>query len=215
MNGMARPSALKAERNRVLGVLDETAKTQQVAASLPDSAGIYALWPATERALTELGLEDAPTGPPLMELPFYVGKDTRSVSKRLSKHFTSGDTGHSTLRRTLASLLDLESRPRRTTIERPTQKQLRTLVTNFDLTDADDERLSRWMSENLEVVAAASAFTPLSDLERAVGAILHPPLDQERSPMWEPNPWRDQVAAARRRLRDRARVAASAHFRSS
>ena len=207
---MSEARELQAERIRVLGGLGKAHKTHKAKASLPDSAGIYTLWAAREPSLIDLGLEDVRTEPPLMTRPLYVGKDTRSVRKRLDKHFSSGDTGHYTLRRTLASLLDMESRPRRTGIEHPTPEQLRTLITNFDLTEADDERLTRWMAENLDVCGSASRFSPLGDVERAVGAILHPPLDQERSPMWGPNPWREQVKEARLRLRDRAQAAANA-----
>jgi hypothetical protein len=208
MTGMKKSAELVVERDRVVSMLRETTRTLHVTTTFPNSPGIYTVWAATERALTELDLPGASTEPSLMQRPLYVGKETKSIRRRLSKHFSSGDTGHSTLRRTLGSLLDLESRPRHTTIEYPTEKQLRTLVTNFDLTEADDDRLTRWMSTNIELCAVASSFTPLRDLERTIGAMLRPPLDQERSPMWQPNPWRAQVAAARRRLRDRASLEA-------
>ena len=120
------------------------------------------------------------------------------------KHFASGDTGHSTLRRTLASLLDLESRPRRSRIVNPTPKQVRALVANFDLASTDDAYLTTWMARHLEVCGFASSFSPLKDLEQADGAVLRPPLDQGRPPMWQPNPWRRLVAGHRQILRDRA-----------
>jgi hypothetical protein len=207
-------AALADECDRILNRLDETPKTRQAARASPDSPGIYTIWSADPAGLRDLELENKPGETPLMGRPLYVGKATDSTLVRLDKHFDPGDTGHSTARRTLASLLDLESRPRRTTIEHPTPKQLQTLVSNFDLTESADGVLSRWMKENLLVCAAASTFTPLRDLERAVGAVLRPPLDQDRPPMWTPNPWRPQVSEARGRLRDRARVAASNLFPS-
>jgi hypothetical protein len=63
------------------------------------------------------------------------------------------------------------------------------------------------MAENLEIRLYPTAYEPLRDLERAVGGKLKPPLDQERSPLWPNNPWREQVAACRERLRLRARQA--------
>jgi hypothetical protein len=206
MTGASSTHELEAECRRIVALLHGKPPRRGSVGSLPDSAGIYTVWIASKKGLKDLGLQDQPEEPPLIGRPLYVGKDEASIRKRLQKHFTPRDTGHSTLRRTLASLLDLESRPRRTRIDHPTEKQLRTLVSNFDLTEVDDERLSHWMCLHLEVCAAPSAFTPLRHLERAVGASLHPPLDQERLPMWTPNPWRDQVKAARCRLRDRARA---------
>src|SRR5439155_13359997 len=105
--------------------------------------------------------------------------------------------------------LDLQSQPRRTSIAHPTAKQLRTMTTNFDLPQEDDDRLTDWLAANIAVRADQSAWQPLVDLERAVGAILRPPLDQGRPPMWEPNPWHAQVMAARRRLQARAREVAA------
>jgi hypothetical protein len=87
-----------------------------------------------------------------------------------------------------------------------TPKQLQTMTTNFDLSPQDDDTLTRWMAEHIVLRAAPSHWRPLRDLELAVGAVLRPPLDQDRPTMWSPNPWRDQVATARRRLRDRAKA---------
>jgi hypothetical protein len=196
--------ALVAERDRLLRRIKETAMAQIESAALPDEPGIYVVWPVDQRAVVDLRLRDVAGDVSLAARPLYVGKASDSVSQRLAKHFTSGDTGHSTLRRTVASLLDLESRPRRTRIKNPTPRQLQTLVANFDLTERDDERLTRWMAEHLEVCGAASTFAQLKDLERALGVVLRPPLDQERPPMWEPNPWRAHVADRRRALRERA-----------
>lgn len=53
----------------------------------------------------------------------------------------------------------------------------------------------------------------LRHLELAVGAILRPPLDQDRPPMWQPNPWRAQVKAARERLRAQAETVARSQGR--
>jgi hypothetical protein len=90
-------------------------------------------------------------------------------------------------------------------IVNPTLRQVRTLVANSDLADTDDECLTKWMVRHLEVCGFASSFSPLKNLEQAVGAVLRPPLNQGRPPMWQPNPWRRVVANHRQVLRGRAR----------
>ena len=198
--------SLLAERDRLLHWIEHAAGVKLEDAVLPDEPGIYVIWPANPLAIADLGLRDVAGEPSLADRPLYVGKAQDSVRRRLTKHFSSGDTGRSTLRRTLASLLDLESRPRRTNIAYPTPEQVRALVANFDLAERDDERLTRWMAQHLTVCGVASIFSPLRKVERAVGAELRPPLDQERPPMWSPNPWRDYVAECRQALRERARL---------
>ena len=132
-------------------------------AALPRSPGIYAIWAAAESSLDDLGLEDVLGEEPLMTRPLYVGKDTGSLMERLKKHFEPGDTGHSTVRRTLDSLMDMESLPRKTRNERPNEDQVKTLIRNFDLAEQNDQDLSRWMTENLEVAGSASDYLPLRD----------------------------------------------------
>jgi hypothetical protein len=76
-----------------------------------------------------------------------------------------------------------------------------TLTANFAFAPAEDERLTAWMIARLQIRALATKASPLSAVERAVGAALRPPLDQERKPFWMPNPWRVSVASARERIR--------------
>lgn len=202
---MANPDLI-VERDRLLGLIETTPRANIEDAVLPQEPGIYVLWPVNQDTIDDLRLSDVHGEPSLASRPLYVGKAEDFVRSRLAdKVFASGDTGHSTVRRTLAALLDLESVPRRTRIVDPTPKKVQTLVTNFDLAEHDDQYLSRWMVGNLEVCGFASSFSPLKDLERAIGAVLRPPLDQERSPMWQPNPWRQYVAERRQILRERAR----------
>lgn len=196
------------ERERVAPLLGAEGPVVS-AAGLPDEPGLYTIWAVNEQTFRDLGLDDVDGEPALARRPLYLGKAQDSISSRVAgTHFVSGDTGHSTLRRTFAALLGLESRPRRSKIANPTPRQLRTLTTNFDLSPNDDEILTGWIAKNLLVRAATSAWTPLQDLEHAIGVILRPPLDQGRTAMWEPNPWREQVRAARQALQSRARVAA-------
>ena len=204
---------LIAERDRAIPHLDHQGPVLSPV-DLPDDPGLYALWPASKGAITDLNLRDVQDESPLAARPLYVGKSQGSILERLAaKHLVSGDTGHSTLRRTLAALLELKSQPRRTRIRRPSASQLRILTTNYALAPAADDRLTAWMAENLLLRAVASDWTPLRHLELAVGSILRPPLDQDRPPMWEPNPWRAQVKAARERLRTHAETVAGSQGR--
>jgi hypothetical protein len=123
----------------------------------------------------------------------------------LVRGFAVGKTGHSTVRRTFAALLDLPVIPRPSRVAHPSRRQLMTMTANYALLAAEDEQLSTWMRENLVVRAVASTWASLTQLERATGAILKPSLDQERVPFWGPNPWRADVAAARERKRNEAR----------
>lgn len=208
LHGVVDPvmTSLELERDRVLMSLSKDGAVLS-ADQLLGEPGLYALWPASGETLKQLGLKDASGETPLVHRPMYIGKAEDSLAARVArKHLVSGDTGHSTVRRTLASLLDLQSVPRRSGIRTPTPKQLQTMTTNFDLSPQDDDTLTRWMAEHIVLRATPSHWRPLRDLELAVGAVLRPPLDQDRPPMWSPNPWRDQVATARRRLGDRAKA---------
>ena len=198
---------LIAERDQIVAILTDDSSASSMS-ELPDAPGLYALWPQSQRVIADLGLEDADGESPLADRALYLGKAEDSILDRVTAtHFASRKTGHSTVRRTFAALLVLESQPRRSRLVAPTPKQFRTMTANFDLTDDDEERLTEWMVSNLTVRAATSQWMPLKDLERAVGAMIRPPLDQERKPMWSPNPWRDDVAMRRRRLQSQARAA--------
>jgi len=82
------------------------------------------------------------------------------------------------------------------------------ITESFAFPPAEDRHLTAWMLDNLQIRAIATGVSPLGEFERAVGAILRPPLDQERKPFWTPNPWRTPVASARERARLTARAVA-------
>lgn len=173
---------------------------------LPNEPGLYAFWPKDAGVTAALGLEDVPGAVPLGERVLYIGKAEDSLMSRVgSTHLADGKTGNSTVRRTLAALLDMDSCPRHNNISSPTHGQLLDLTSHYGLEGAEEGRLTEWMTENLVIRVAPSDWTPLEDLERAVGAVLCPPLDQAKKPLWGPNPWRQPVSCARERLRLRAR----------
>jgi hypothetical protein len=90
---------LEIERDRVLPDLSESGSVLPPD-ELPDDRGLYALWPASEQSLAELGLENRADQIPLIHRPLYVGKAQDSIFERVTgKHLASGHTGHSSPRR--------------------------------------------------------------------------------------------------------------------
>jgi hypothetical protein len=144
---------------------------------------------------------------PLGHRVLYLGKAEDSLVGRLKgTHFMTGESGRSTVRRTFGALLGFKPIPRPSRIMNPDRRQLMTMTANYAFTDEDDSKLTEWMVSHLAIRVFASSHASLGLLERAVGARLRPPLDQEQRPFWEPNPWRIPVAAARKRVRDQLRA---------
>jgi hypothetical protein len=176
--------------------------------ALPAAPGLYTLTAGDPCAIAGLGLDELEPAAPLTGRVLYLGKSESRLSDRLAgTHFATGESGRSTVRRTFGSLLGLAAIPRPSRIENPTRKQLMTMTANFAFAPGEDERLTAWMLANLQIRAFATRASPLGAVERAVGAVLWPPLDQERTPFWSPNPWRDPVASARERIRLAVRAA--------
>lgn len=135
---------------------------------VPRSAGLYGVHAGGARS--ELGLPE--TDSTLL----YIGKAERSLAARdLTTHFTTGRTGQSTLRRSLAALLreqlDLHAVPRNPAVPGH--------FTSFGLSSDGDERLTRWMVDHLALTtwAPPAGAETLRDLERAVIDRLQPPLN--------------------------------------
>lgn len=162
--------------------------------NVPAKPGLYAVSGA-RRAWTVLGLGEPPDG-----RPFYIGKAERSLLGRdVHTHFTTGKTGWSTVRRTLAGLLattlDLHAQPR--TPASPGY------FDRFGLEPAGDDRLTAWMVEHLRLAVWASPQrTDLGEVETAVLAAMIPPLNLSKVR----SPWRAQVTVGRTALAAEARV---------
>jgi hypothetical protein len=154
---------------------------------VPRSPGLYAFY-GDEQAWTDLRLAPAFDGRPL-----YVWKAERSLNGRdVGTHFTTGKTGHSTIRRSLAALLaeelGLVAMPRRAA--RPDGSA------NFALEPAGDERLSSWMERRLTLATWTKADgLVLDEVESAVLLRLRPPLNLDK--VGEP---RDRLRRARGQL---------------
>lgn len=162
--------------------------------AVPSAPGIYAFH-GDAKVWRQLGLGEPPD-----DRPLYVGKAERSLAARdVRTHFSTGKTGSSTLRRSLAGLLvdalELHGRPRN--IENPEG------FANFGLEPAGDERLTEWMFEHLRIgVWPSSDGVVLDEIETAVLARLLPPLNLDKVA----TRWRAQVRSGRRRLADQARA---------
>ena len=178
--------ALLAEAMRHLA--GPTMSITEAKVEVPARPGLYAVHGEAE-VWQELGL-----GEPTDARPLYVGKAERSLASRdVDTHFSTGKTGSSTLRRSLAGLLAddlaLEGRPRN-----PTKPER---FANFGLETSGDERLTDWMVTHLRLAVWPSPDGAILDaVETAVLAELLPPLNVAKvSP-----PWRPLVQAGRRRL---------------
>jgi len=157
---------------------------------VPKSPGLYAFY-GDEKAWSDLDLS-----PAFNDQPLYVGKAERSLNGRdVGTHFTTGKTGSSTVRRSLAALLaaqlDLVAVPRN--VARPDGSA------NYSLDAAGDDRLSGWMEERLVLATWVKAKDVLlEEIETAVLLRLRPPLNLDK--VGEP---RDRLRRAPRCLGER------------
>lgn len=179
-------TALLAEAMRHLA--GPTMPIAEAKVEVPARPGLYAVHGEAE-VWQELGL-----GEPTDARPLYVGKAERSLASRdVDTHFSTGKTGSSTLRRSLAGLLAddlaLEGRPRN-----PAKPER---FTNFGLEASGDERLTDWMVTHLRLAVWPSPEGAILDtVETAVLAELLPPLNVAKVS----TQWRPLVQAGRRRL---------------
>jgi hypothetical protein len=162
--------------------------------TVPAEAGLYAVHgdPAVWRRLR--------LGDPPDDRPLYVGKSERSLANRdVRTHFSTGKTGSSTLRRSLAGLLAddlrLEGQPRN--VANPEG------FANFGLEAEGDARLTMWMLEHLRLAVWPSPEGVILDgIETAVLGEMVPLLNIDKVK----SPWRTSVRAGRKRLADQARA---------
>jgi len=137
--------------------------------------------------------------------PIYVGKFETSLQDRDGQtHFKLGETGRSTLRRSIAALLDdslqLRSQPRR--LENPGY------FDKFGLAVHHDEALQRWIGRHLTIAvwlkppdAVDEDGRFLLGIERALLNLWTPPLNDKDNPA----PWRE-LRKFRKVMADEARA---------
>jgi len=161
--------------------------------SVPAKPGLYAVHGDASTWQT-FGL-----GVPPDDRPLYVGKAERSLLDRdVSTHFATGETGRSTLRRSVAALLANELALH----GMPRNPAKHGYFDKYGLEPAGDQRLTDWMLAHLRLaVWPASPGIVLADVETAVLQRLMPPLNLDKVT----TPWRRQIRAARATLADQAR----------
>jgi hypothetical protein len=127
----------------------------------------------------------------------YVGKTESSQQKRdVGEHLADGQTGHSTLRRSLGSLLreELNLRPRsRSDTEKSTRR-----FTHFRFDDAGEKQLTRWMKENLGVGFCELPDLVIPELEECETRLIRlarPPLNIKDN---RENPYLAELKSARK-----------------
>lgn len=160
---------------------------------VPREPGLYAFY-GDDHAWSDLGLSPAFEGQPL-----YVGKAESSLNGRdVGTHFAAGKTGSSTVRRSLAALLDnklaLVAVPRN--LAKPDGSA------NFGLDATSEVRLSGWMEQRLSLATwGKPEDAMLDEIETAVMRRLRPPLNLDKV-----GESRERLRAARKRMADIARA---------
>ena len=129
--------------------------------------------------------------------PVYVGKADDGLRRRLQKEH-HGDTGRSTLRRSLAALLKDELRLH--CIPRPTQGDYKPInFTNYSLEPESDSALTDWMERNLWF-----ELRPTRHPKHAEDQLVSEACPALNLAGWQ-NPFADTLRAARKRCADEAR----------
>ena len=154
----------------------------------PVAAGVYACFLADG---AELPGVSSPAGGPV-----YVGVSRNLAEREFDTHFAAGQTGFSTLRRSIGAILknqlNLRARPRGTGTSK-------TNFTNYRFDDTGEQRVSEWMHEHLRV--AVEPVTEPDALERELIALACPPLNLKG---WS-NPEAVTIRALRKACADEAR----------
>jgi GIY-YIG catalytic domain len=127
----------------------------------------------------------------------YIGLSTNLAEREFEQHFATGNTGFSTLRRSIGALLKtglkLRAIPRS---DGPSETNVR----NYRFTPKGEDRLTDWMQGNLEVGVHASIH--YDQLEDALVGSLKPLLNLTK---W-PNPQRKEIKRLRKVCADEARA---------
>ncbi|MBB1512756.1 hypothetical protein H5399_09085 [Tessaracoccus sp. MC1627] len=143
--------------------------------SVPRRPGLYAIHLQPPEALDFFDWDV-----PCERRPLYVGKAERSLHHRdVTDHFSTGKTGWSTLRRSLAVILQHEL-----SLEPVRRNDAQTVKpTHFGLANPGEEALSRWMHENLSMSWWVSPQNEdLGKVEQRVLALLDPPANLNKVP---------------------------------
>lgn len=173
-------------------LLDQLAAAQGPITDLevPSEPGIYAIYLVPGHGVPGV---HQPSGGPL-----YVGISSNLAQREFETHFAAGQSGFSTLRRSLGALLssrfDLHARPRGKDASDSNYRCYR-----FD--DEGEKRLSDWMEVALRV--GVQPIARPKTIEKELIALACPPLNLT---YW-PNPDAPTIKAARKACVEEARQA--------
>lgn len=125
----------------------------------------------------------------------YIGKTESSQQKRDGEqHFASGETGRSTLRRSLGALLmaQLGLVPQPRSLAEKSDRAF----THYKFDDVGEERLTSWMVHNLALsfYEYTESRVRIVELEEALISNAMPPLNIDKNPS---NPYRQALKVAR------------------
>lgn len=144
--------------------------------SLPDGPGNYIVILRNSSTLPDVGIKPVMKTLEIGGRQFeviYTGISSKSLRKRdYGQHFTGNNAGRSTLRKSLGSMMGLKKIPR----DRNNPNNGKT-----KFADADEEKLSKWMRENLLLLYCKVDEDNVKTLEEQLIAELNPPLNLQKN----------------------------------
>ena len=147
-------------------ILDKLVANQPSPHDLPakPEPGVYALFLTPRGALP--GIAEPGSG------ALYIRSSSNLAQREFDTHFAAGETGFSTVRRSLGALLrdelSLKPGPRGTGTSK-------TNYTNYRFDEEGERRLTDWMREHLRVAVVATSSPP--EVEAELIAVAHPLLN--------------------------------------
>jgi hypothetical protein len=158
-------------------------------ARLPQKPGVYALFIDEVNSLSSTSI-------PADGL-LYIGSSSDLSERHTKTHFLSGQSGFSTLRRTLGAILkdDLELNG----IARGKGSGSHDF-TNYRFDPNGEQALTSWMKAHLEIATYVTG-SDFKNIERSPIVLARPPLNLDKL-----NPQRARIMALRKRCADEARA---------
>ena len=126
----------------------------------------------------------------------YIGCSSNLSKREFEQDFNSGETGRSTLRRSIGAIFKEEFGL--TAIPRNSGSSENN-VRNYKFRPEGEERLTNWMADNLEVGVCPSGN--YESIKKELIPLLMPPLSLK----WWENPDREKIKALRKKCADEAR----------
>ena len=149
---------------------------RDVETSLPDCPGNYIVVLRGSSSLPDVGIKPVMKTLEIGGRQFeviYTGVSSKSLKNRdYGQHFTGNNAGRSTLRKSLGSMMGLKKIPR----DRNNPNNGKT-----KFADADEEKLSKWMLENLLLLYCKVDEDKVHSLEEQLIAELNPPLNLQKN----------------------------------